>query len=195
MEPPLQIDRPLTGVLFRRKDRACPRSAHLPRRAFAKPEKLFLVMPSMHQMKLSPLCRSHRTQNRMVEQLYLAPEAGFTLRDDHIHRRKLCPNLVSHLLRRQAPRLGHCGGFSSGVAERWVGSCRRDLLDHVIVLNERHLKRLMTEYVRYYQEDRTHLGLAKDMPTGRPVAIRTTVGNRVHSFPRLGGLHHRYAAA
>ena len=55
--------------LFRRKDRACPRSAHLPRRAFAKPEKLFLMMPSMHQMKLSPLCRSQRTQNRMVEQL------------------------------------------------------------------------------------------------------------------------------
>ena len=39
--------------------------------------------------------------------------------------------------------------WQNGVAERWVGSCRRDLLDHVIVLNERHLKRLMTEYVRY----------------------------------------------
>ncbi len=52
--------------------------------------------------------------------------------------------------------------WQNGVAERWVGSCRRDLLDHVIVLNERHLKRLMTEYVGYYHEDRTHLGLAKD---------------------------------
>lgn len=52
--------------------------------------------------------------------------------------------------------------WQNGVAERWVGSCRRDLLDHVIVLNERHLKRLMAEYVRYYHEDRTHLGLAKD---------------------------------
>jgi putative transposase len=40
--------------------------------------------------------------------------------------------------------------WQNGVAERWVGSCRRDLLDHVIVLNERHLKRLMAEYVRYY---------------------------------------------
>jgi putative transposase len=85
--------------------------------------------------------------------------------------------------------------WQNGVAERWVGSCRRDILDHVIVLNERHLKRLMSEYVRYYHEDRTHLGLAKDTPAGRPVAIRTTVGKRTYSFPRLGGLHHRYVAA
>lgn len=65
----------------------------------------------------------------------------------------------------------------------------------MIVLNERHLKRLMAEYVRYYHEDRTHLGLAKDTPAGRPVAIRSAVGNRIQSFPRLGGLHHRYAVA
>jgi len=69
------------------------------------------------------------------------------------------------------------------------------LLDHVIVLNERHLKRLMAEYVSYYQQDRTHLGLAKDTPAGRPIAIRSSVGGKIQSFPRLGGLHHRYAAA
>jgi transposase InsO family protein len=51
--------------------------------------------------------------------------------------------------------------WQNGVAERWVGNCRRDLLDHVIVLNERHLKRMMSEYIRYYHEDRTHLTLAK----------------------------------
>jgi putative transposase len=85
--------------------------------------------------------------------------------------------------------------WQNGVAERWVGSCRRDLLDHVIVLNERHLKRLVAEYVRYYHEDRTHLGLAKDTPAGRPVSIRDACGNRIRSFPRLGGLHHRYAVA
>ena len=84
--------------------------------------------------------------------------------------------------------------WQNGVAERWVGSCRRDLLDHVIVLNERHLKRLMAEYISYYHEDRTHLGLAKDTPAGRPVAIRSP-GNRIHSFSRLDGLHHRYAVA
>ena len=85
--------------------------------------------------------------------------------------------------------------WQNGVAERWVGSCRRDLLDHVIVLNEQHLKRLMSEYVRYYHEDRTHLGLAKDTPTGRPAALCPVVGSKIHSSPRLGGLHHRYAVA
>ena len=84
--------------------------------------------------------------------------------------------------------------WQNGIAERWVGSCRRDLLDHVIVLNERHLKRLLAEYVRYHHEDRTHLGLAKDTPMGRPVEIRSP-GVRVQSFSRLGGLHHRYAVA
>ena len=41
--------------------------------------------------------------------------------------------------------------WQNGVAERWVGSCRRELLDHTIVLDERHLKRLLSQYVRYYQ--------------------------------------------
>jgi len=58
-------------------------------------------------------------------------------------------------------------------AERWVGSCRRDLLDHVIALNEHHLRRLLSEYVRYYHKDRTHLGLNKETPVNRPTAIRT----------------------
>ena len=84
--------------------------------------------------------------------------------------------------------------WQNGVAERWVGSCRRDLLDHVIVLNERHLKRLLSEYLRYYHEDRTHLGLAKDTPAGRLSVDRSAMGSSVRSFPRVGGLHHRYAA-
>jgi putative transposase len=83
----------------------------------------------------------------------------------------------------------------NGAAERWVGSCRRDLLDHVIILNERHLKRLMSSYLLYYHEDRTHLGLAKDTPAGRRTEIRPARESKIQSFPRLGGLHHRYAVA
>jgi putative transposase len=75
---------------------------------------------------------------------------------------------------------------------RWVESCRRDLLDHVIVLNERHLKRLLSEYVRYYHQDRTHLGLRKETPGGR---IRSVTRGRVTAQARLGGLHHRYYRA
>jgi hypothetical protein len=66
---------------------------------------------------------------------------------------------------------------------------------HVIVLNERHLKRLMSAYLLYYHEDRTHLGLEKDAPAGRPTAIGTKAESKIQSFPRLGGLHHRYAVA
>ena len=57
--------------------------------------------------------------------------------------------------------------WQNGVAERWVGCCRRELLDHVIALNERHLKRLLSEYVSYHHEDRTHLGLRKETPSRR----------------------------
>jgi hypothetical protein len=85
--------------------------------------------------------------------------------------------------------------WQNGIAERFVGSCRRDLLDHVIVLNERHLKRLMAEYVRYYGDDRTHLGLDKQIPAGRKAATDTTSRAKVISIPRLGGLHHRYGLA
>ena len=92
-------------------------------------------------------------------------------------------------------RTAYHSPWQNGVAERWVGSCRRDLLDHVMVLNERHLKRLMGEYVRYYHEDRTHLGLAKDTPASRPIAIHPRSGSRIQSLPRLGGLHHCYPVA
>jgi transposase InsO family protein len=82
--------------------------------------------------------------------------------------------------------------WQNGVAERWIESCRRDLLDHVIAFDERHLKRLVTEYVRYYHEDRTHLGLAKQTPANRSPSIS---GGHVIAIPRVGGLHHRYQRA
>src|SRR5664279_5724281 len=98
---------------------------------------------------------------------------------------------------RKKRRIGHpafTGGSKVGhPPERFVGSCRRDLLDQVIVLNERHLKRLMTEYVRYYHEDRTHLGLSKRTPVGRAAAVDTDATCEVFAMPRVGGLHHRYS--
>jgi putative transposase len=79
--------------------------------------------------------------------------------------------------------------WQNGVAERWIQSCRRDLLDHVIAGNERHLRRLLSEYVRYYHEDRTHLSLGKGTPGRR---TQTVAPGSVLSHERLGGLHHRY---
>jgi putative transposase len=69
------------------------------------------------------------------------------------------------------------------------------LIDHVIVVNERHPRRLMNEYISYYHDDRSHLALEKRTPAGRPAATNPDVGFRVVSIPRLGGLHHRYDLA
>jgi hypothetical protein len=68
----------------------------------------------------------------------------------------------------------------------------------VVPLNERHLRRLLSEYVRsyhhYYHQDRTHLGLMKDTPAGRNT-MKAEVGLKIVPYPRLGGLHHRYQPA
>ena len=74
--------------------------------------------------------------------------------------------------------------------ERVIGSIRRDMLDHVIVLNERHLKRLLTEYVSYYHRFRTHLSLDMDCP--KPRAVEPPEVGVVIAVPELGGLHHHY---
>jgi transposase InsO family protein len=92
----------------------------------------------------------------------------------------------------RAVRTSFQSPWQNGVAERWIESCRRDLLDHVIAANERHLKRLLSDYVRYYHEDRTHLGLNKETPHGR---VRSTGRGAVVSQARLSGLHHRYDRA
>jgi len=78
------------------------------------------------------------------------------------------------------------------IAERWIGSCRRELLDHVIVLNDVHLRRLIRDYISYYQIDRIRDSLAKDSPAMRPVSSKSNQSARLVSFPRVGCLHHRY---
>ena len=85
--------------------------------------------------------------------------------------------------------------WQNGVAERWIGSVRRELLDQVVVFNERHLRRLLNEYVAYYHDDRTHDALAKETPAGRRPAVPQVPCSTAVSRPRLGGLHHRYEAA
>jgi transposase InsO family protein len=82
--------------------------------------------------------------------------------------------------------------WQNGTAERWVGTARRECFDHVIAIDESHVRRLGREFVGYYHDDRTHLGLKKDTPAGRPVESKPD-GGRLESQLRLGGLHHRYA--
>jgi transposase InsO family protein len=85
--------------------------------------------------------------------------------------------------------------WQNGIAERWVGSARRELLDHVIPLDEHHLRRLAREYLAYYHQDRTHITLDKRTPGNRVVEAPLTQPSQIQSQPRVGGIHHRYSWA
>jgi hypothetical protein len=75
-------------------------------------------------------------------------------------------------------------------AERLVGSIRRECLDHVIVLGEKHLRRILKSYFDYYLGSRTHLSLAKDAPA--PRVVQWPEAREIVEIPQVGGLHHRY---
>lgn len=83
--------------------------------------------------------------------------------------------------------------WENGVSERWVGSCRREILDHVIPLNEEHLRRLIRDYVNYHHQDRIHDSLEKDTPNRRLAEEKPSPSAVVIAKARLGGLHHRYS--
>lgn len=89
-------------------------------------------------------------------------------------------------------RISPASPWQNGVAERWVGSCRREFFDHVIILNEAHLRRLIRDYVSYYHVDRIHDSLEKDTPAKRPVSSKPDKSGCLVSLRRIGGLHHRY---
>jgi putative transposase len=79
--------------------------------------------------------------------------------------------------------------WQNAYAERFIGSVRRECLDHVVVLNAAGLRRILKSYVAYYATARTHLSLEKDSPEPRLV---TPSSGRVIAVPQVGGLHHRY---
>jgi hypothetical protein len=82
--------------------------------------------------------------------------------------------------------------WQNGTAERWVGRCRREILDQLIPVNEDHLRRLIRDYLHYYGEDRIHDSLSKDTPRPRPIEPKPATDATLIAQPRLGGLHHRY---
>jgi transposase InsO family protein len=82
--------------------------------------------------------------------------------------------------------------WQNGTAERFVGTVRRELLDHVVVLDEHHLRRLLREYVENYNADRVHSSVG-DAPEGRVAETRPGGAATVTALRRVGGLHHRYS--
>ena len=83
--------------------------------------------------------------------------------------------------------------YANPYCERVIGSIRRECLDHVIVLNERHLYGILTDYFDYYHNSRPHLSLDRNSPTPRDVEAPSL--GEVVSIPQVGGLHHRYTRA
>ncbi|MCX7306572.1 MAG: integrase core domain-containing protein [Afipia sp.] len=79
--------------------------------------------------------------------------------------------------------------WQDGFAERLIGSIRREREDHIIVLGEAYLRRILKSYAEYYNRVRTHRSLNKDAPVSRPVQ---SIGS-IKPHPILGGLHHHYA--
>ena len=79
--------------------------------------------------------------------------------------------------------------WQNGYAERLIGSIRRECIDHIVVVGERHLRHVLLSYMNYYNETRTHLSLDKDAPVTRAVAK----AGRTIARPILGGLHYQYA--
>ncbi len=114
---------------------------------------------------------SHPTSDWVVQQLREAfPEAGpysYAILD---RDSKFNGNVIEFLKATglKPKRTSVQAPWQNGIAERWVGSCRREILDHIIALNEQHLRRLIRDYVNYYHQDRIHDSLDKDTPNRDP---------------------------
>ena len=129
------------------------------------------------------------TAQQMVEAFPFDSAPRYLLRDrDAIYAEKVRRRIKSLGIEEvvTTPR----SPWQNPFCERVIGSIRRYCLNHVIVLNERHLRRMLREYFSYYHTCRTHLSLNKDPPETRPVEP-PEMGNIV-AFPHVGGLHHRY---
>ena len=140
-------------------------------------------------------CTSHPTGDWIVQQLREALPLPCRYRYALFDRDAKFGHEVVRFLQTsgiQPKRTSVRSPWQNGIAERWVGSARREMLDHVIPLNESHLRRLGHEYLAYYHEDRTHLGLEKATPANRPIELRPSGMSQIQSQPRIGGLHHRY---
>ncbi len=130
------------------------------------------------------------TGQQMIEAFPFETAPKYMIRDrdgiyGHEFRKRIHSMNIDEVL--IAPRLP----WQNPYVERVIGTIRRDCLDHIIVLNERHLKRILNEYIeKYYHPCRTHLSLDKDCPEYREV--ETAEFGAVKSESILGGLHHRY---
>jgi transposase InsO family protein len=108
------------------------------------------------------------------------------------HHLKMSVSVVTRRLRAMGIRdkpIAPASPWQNGFVERLIGSIRRECVDHIIVLGEAHLRRILKPCADYYNGVRTHRSLNKDAPVSRPVQRTGVISSRA----MLGGLHHRYA--
>ncbi len=154
---------------------------------------VFVVLAHDHRRILHFNVTSHPTAEWAAQQIREAfpweTTPRFLLRDrDGIYGKAFrdCVKAMGVEEVKTAPR----SPWQNPYAERLIGSIRRECLDHVIVFNERSLKRILRSYVDYYHNSRTRLSLGKDAPATRDVQPPEL--GRVIEMPVVGGLHHRY---
>ena len=132
------------------------------------------------------------TAQQIVEAFPFDEAPRYMIRDrdgiygDHFRKRVKSMGVEEVITAPQSP-------WQNPYCERIIGSIRRECLNHLIVLNERHLYRILTDYFDYYHNCRPHLSLDRNSPTPRDVEAPSQ--GEVVSIPQVGGLHHRYTRA
>ncbi len=157
---------------------------------------VFLVRRHERRQVVHFIVTEHPTAQWTVQQILEAlpfdTAPRFLLRDrDNLYGERFRSRLKS--LGVEEVRTASRSPWQNPYVERLIGSIRRECLNHLIVFNTRHLKRLLTSYFTYYHGARTHLSLAKQCPEPR-TGEGPEQGNII-AFPHLGGLHHEYRRA
>jgi transposase InsO family protein len=132
------------------------------------------------------------TAQQLVEAFPFDTAARYVMRDrDSIYSKQFRTRVKSLGIEEviSAPR----SPWQNPYVERIIGSIRRECLNHVIIFNERHLRKVLKSYAKYYHEARTHLSLDKQSPV--PRSIETPDQGKVVAIPHVGGLHHEYRRA
>jgi hypothetical protein len=154
-----------------------------------------LIIISLDRRKILHVSATeHPTQDWLANEISDAfatnPRPNYLIRDrDRCYGRKFSERvnglgIREHVTAKQSP-------WQNLYVERAIWTVRRECLDHVIVMSERHLRRILTAYVDYYNRSRTHYSLNQDCPISRPTQP-LSAGNKIISIPQVGGLHHRY---
>ena len=129
------------------------------------------------------------TARQLLEACVHEEAPGYLIRDrDQVYGERFCRQAKTLDIREVV--IAPHSPWQNAYAERVIGSIRRECLNHVVVMGERHLLRILSKYLAYYNGTRTHLSLGKDAPERR--SVQPPIQGRVVEEPRVGGLHHEY---